>query len=242
MIKTLHIVFCLWCCTALQADAQLPHIQTITVADGLSQGFITTMLQDSRGFMWFGTLDGLNRYDGYSIRRYNYRPFDPFSLTGSAYITQILESGDGLLWIGTDECLYVFDPATERFFNINQQVKILPRASISQIAIDNMGTLIVHLPNQDDPIGLYRIRVPAGFDLQLRSGTAPLAGISVEHLSLPSDAVPPRSRHRRLHLIRLASTAPGVARSDGPAWQPDPYPSPVTGDCPCRRRSTTPPP
>ena len=191
MIKTLPIAFCLWCCAALQADAQLPHIQTITVADGLSQGFITTMLQDSRGFMWFGTLDGLNRYDGYSIRRYNYRPFDPFSLTGSAYITQIQESGDGLLWIGTDECLYVFDPATERFFNINQHVKILPRATIAQIAMDNKGTTIVHMPNQDDPIGLYRIRVPTGFDRQLRSSAAPLADVSVEHLSLPPDAALP---------------------------------------------------
>lgn len=191
MTKTQHIVFCLWCCCALYAHAQLPHIQTITVADGLSQGFITTMLQDSRGFMWFGTLDGLNRYDGYSIWRYNYRPFDPYSLTGSAYITQITESRDGLLWIGTDEVLYIFDPATERFFNINQQVKNLPRAAIVQIAMDDVGNLIVHMPNQDDPLGLYRIQVPAGMDRQLRFGAEPLAGMTAEHLTLPPDATLP---------------------------------------------------
>lgn len=162
----------------------------MTVADGLSQGFITAMCQDRRGFMWIGTLDGLNCYDGYSVRRFNYEPFSPFSLSGSTYIAKIQEDRQGLLWIGTGDCLYVFDPATERFFNINHHVSLLPGQGVVQITTDSGGTVIVHMPNRQDSIGLYRIILPDRFAEQLRQGEQPLAGVAAEHLPLPAYAEP----------------------------------------------------
>ncbi|HOY05025.1 MAG TPA: two-component regulator propeller domain-containing protein [Saprospiraceae bacterium] len=189
MSSRYFIFFFLWW-TCLYGSAQSPYIQSITVADGLSQGFVTTIYQDSHGFMWFGTLDGLNRYDGYSIRRYNYQPFSRFSLSGSAYITRILESSEGLLWIGTDEFLYVFDPATERFFNVSQHVPLLPRHGVMQIVMDSSGTLIVMMENPPDSTALYHLYIPDHFALQLRYGSEPLAGVHAAPLPLPPGAGP----------------------------------------------------
>ncbi|MCK5056986.1 MAG: response regulator [Candidatus Aminicenantes bacterium] len=72
----------------------------ITTETGLSQNAVNCIVQDKRGFMWFGTQDGLNRYDGYRFVIYKYDPMDPHSLSDS-YIMSILEDQAGVLWIGT---------------------------------------------------------------------------------------------------------------------------------------------
>ena len=148
MIQLRVVILLVLYCSCEVIRAQTPPIQSITVADGLSQGFITALYQDRRGFLWIGTLDGLNRYDGYSIRRFNHQPFSKFSLSNSAYITTIQEDTAGLLWIGTDECLYVFDPAPERFFNLNYPLLELPTQGVNSAAIDLAGTIIVHMPRE----------------------------------------------------------------------------------------------
>src|SRR5262245_25526228 len=56
------------------------HFQHYSVEDGLSQGTISTILQDHYGFMWFGTYDGLNRFDGITFTVYRHRPNDSTSL------------------------------------------------------------------------------------------------------------------------------------------------------------------
>ena len=55
----------------------------ITVNDGLSQNTVNCIFQDSRGFMWFGTHDGLNRYDGYEVIQFNHDPLDSNSLANN---------------------------------------------------------------------------------------------------------------------------------------------------------------
>lgn len=60
------------------------------------------MLQDSQGFMWFGTEDGLNKYDGYTFTVYKHDPEDPYSLSDN-WIQAMLEDASGTLWIGTRE-------------------------------------------------------------------------------------------------------------------------------------------
>ncbi|MFQ5583372.1 MAG: two-component regulator propeller domain-containing protein, partial [Calditrichia bacterium] len=72
----------------------------ITADDGLSQSYVVCALQDSRGFMWFGTQDGLNRYDGYNFKLYRKNPADSNSLSEN-WIWSIYEDSDGFLWIGT---------------------------------------------------------------------------------------------------------------------------------------------
>jgi PAS domain S-box-containing protein len=67
---------------------------------GLSQSNVICILQDSRGFMWFGTRDGLNKYDGYKFTIYKNDPHNPHSISNN-FIKSILESKDGTIWIGT---------------------------------------------------------------------------------------------------------------------------------------------
>ncbi len=72
----------------------------LTIEDGLSQSSVTCILQDRSGFMWFGTQDGLNRYDGYNIKVFKNNPGDSTSLTDN-FIFSICEDLSGILYIET---------------------------------------------------------------------------------------------------------------------------------------------
>jgi ligand-binding sensor domain-containing protein/signal transduction histidine kinase len=86
----------------------------IGIEQGLSQSSVQAILQDSHGFLWFGTQDGLNRYDGYSFKIYKPDPDAPNSLS-DRWITSIAEDRDGYLWIGSRLGLNRYDPRTEEF-------------------------------------------------------------------------------------------------------------------------------
>jgi signal transduction histidine kinase/ligand-binding sensor domain-containing protein/DNA-binding response OmpR family regulator len=96
-------------------DIRFEHI---SVEEGLSNSIIYDILQDSQGFMWFGTEDGLNKYDGYKYTIYRHDPDDIFSLSHS-YIRSIYEShhgGKSVLWFGTwGGGLNKFDRDKEQF-------------------------------------------------------------------------------------------------------------------------------
>lgn len=76
------------------------RFEQITTQDGLSQSTVNTILQDSRGFLWFATEDGLNRYDGYEFKVYRNDPYDMFSIS-SNQISDIIEDRNGAIWVGT---------------------------------------------------------------------------------------------------------------------------------------------
>ena len=80
----------------------------------MSDQRIHTVLQDSTGFIWFGTINGLNRFDGYKIVEYRNDPTDPHSLSGN-WIDDLHEDGTGTLWVATRLGLNAFDRRTEQF-------------------------------------------------------------------------------------------------------------------------------
>lgn len=87
----------------------------LSLDQGLSQSTVTAILQDNRGFMWFGTLDGLNRYDGYSFKVFKHDSTDPTSISDNA-ISSLFEDRFGTLWVGTDAGgLNRFVPESETF-------------------------------------------------------------------------------------------------------------------------------
>ena len=97
-------------------NAKFDHL---TVDDGLSQSCILDILQDSQGFMWFGTQDGLNKYDGYKFTTYKYNELDEQSLSDN-WITSIYQDKAGVIWMGTDGGgLNKFNPETEQFTRYN---------------------------------------------------------------------------------------------------------------------------
>jgi signal transduction histidine kinase/ligand-binding sensor domain-containing protein/ActR/RegA family two-component response regulator len=97
-----------------QWDTLFLPIHALTIEDGLSQGMVSSILQDRAGFMWFATKDGLNRYDGYSFRVFRHDPADSTTVRDN-FIKVIYADRAGLLWVGTNSGLDVFDPTTEVF-------------------------------------------------------------------------------------------------------------------------------
>jgi signal transduction histidine kinase/ligand-binding sensor domain-containing protein len=110
----IRLVLCLAVLLLYDAKAQDFRLEHIGVEKGLSQGSPYHILKDSRGFMWFGTQDGVNRYDGHSFRIYKPDINNPHALHG-VNIAGLVEDQTGNLWIGTEEGLNCYERATERF-------------------------------------------------------------------------------------------------------------------------------
>jgi len=125
---------------------QLEHV---SVKDGLSGKYVTSILQDKQGFMWFGTHNGLNRWDGnsakYFSRNNGYRNF----LTSDT-IHCVFLNDDGKIWLGTSAGISIFDPQTEKFSQIRynpQDEKGLSHRGVRAIFRDSRGTLWIGTHN-----------------------------------------------------------------------------------------------
>jgi len=119
IIKTI-LSACLLCYTLplLAHDASL-QFEHLTSEQGLSQNDVNCILQDQQGFMWFGTHDGLNKYDGYNIKVYQNEPENKYSISSNLIYT-LTEDQCGNIWVGTTGGgLNKFNPDTERFTRFN---------------------------------------------------------------------------------------------------------------------------
>jgi ligand-binding sensor domain-containing protein/serine phosphatase RsbU (regulator of sigma subunit) len=106
-------------CFDINAQSQI-SFNRLSVENGLSQSSITCILQDSRGFMWFGTQDGLNRYDGYKFKIFKNDPTDSTTLSES-WIFSIYEDIEGVLYVGTQSGEFnKYNPLTESFSRVNR--------------------------------------------------------------------------------------------------------------------------
>jgi ligand-binding sensor domain-containing protein/two-component sensor histidine kinase len=112
-LKIILIAFFIFSSSFSQTDKYI--FRQLTDADGLSQSTIFAMIQDRDGYLWLGTIDGLNRYDGYGFRVYVNDPSDDASISDN-FISAMYEDSDGLIWIGTvNGYLNSFKKKTEVF-------------------------------------------------------------------------------------------------------------------------------
>lgn len=139
---------------------QTAQPDALTIDHGLSQGMVYDLLQTKDGFLWVGTKDGLNRYDGYNFRVWNNDPYQPYSLSDNT-VTALFEDSRGWLWIGSEnQGLNLMDRKTERFYHIG-----LPATAaigkevlydIRCIREDKSGNIWV--ANRGG--GVFRLRIP----------------------------------------------------------------------------------
>ncbi|MEQ8580884.1 MAG: two-component regulator propeller domain-containing protein [Marinoscillum sp.] len=91
--------------------------RSLSTADGLSQNSVNQILQDSRGYIWLATQDGLNRYNGYEFEIFRPDVEDSFSLADN-FIIQMLEDDQYRLWLSTRAGIHVFDIENRRFHKL----------------------------------------------------------------------------------------------------------------------------
>jgi len=91
----------------------------IFIQQGLSQSRILSIIEDDRGFMWFGSADGLNRYDGYATKIFRHKVNDSTSLPNN-FINSMVEDQDGNIWVGTKDGAALFNPYTETFVSFRE--------------------------------------------------------------------------------------------------------------------------
>ena len=109
-------IWLLLCFSADHLEAQYDKYQfsRLDISQGLSHNEITAIFRDEKGFLWFGTMSGLNRYDGYGFKVFRHGLRDSTSLNDDL-IGQICEGPDRHLWIATHKGIAIYDPLTEKF-------------------------------------------------------------------------------------------------------------------------------
>ena len=133
------------------ASSQDMRFEHITNKQGLSQNTIGCISQDSIGFLWFGTYDGLNRYDGYNFKIFKHDPEDSTSISNN-FIRYTCVDRNGTLWVGTmSGGLNRYDQETESFtsykFNKDDSTSISEN-SITTICADKNNTLWIGTAEQ----------------------------------------------------------------------------------------------
>lgn len=134
--------------TVLSLNAQ-PPVAYLGINQGLSNNSVRCILRDHKGFMWFGTYDGLNRYDGYSFKVFRNKLNDTASLI-NPFINALCEDRNGLIWIGTRKGVCVYNSLTDRFSRLRQLTNnsiVLVDDVIKTIQTDNSNNVFVGKEN-----------------------------------------------------------------------------------------------
>lgn len=161
--------------TALHGAPDPSRFEHISLDEGLSQTTVHCLLQDRFGFLWIGTGNGLNRYDGYEMRVYYHRPEDSLSLSDSQ-VRRLLEDPAGRLWVGTEHGLNrlvlipgedATAPRREAFLRYHAHPD-----SAGALGNDDIWSLAA-APDGDlwvgTAAGLYRLREPDGRSLRFEA-------------------------------------------------------------------------
>ena len=103
-INIILILVCIFSCLKISTSyaniRESFNFKNITIEDGLSQSTVETIYQDSKGYIWIGTNDGLDRYNGYEFKHYKHDKYDKNSIANN-YIVDIIEDKNGYIWVST---------------------------------------------------------------------------------------------------------------------------------------------
>jgi signal transduction histidine kinase/ligand-binding sensor domain-containing protein/DNA-binding response OmpR family regulator len=132
----LSLLVSLWLPVMPQNYTQFTHY---SADEGLSENNVLCILQDRKGMMWFGTYDGLNKFDGYTFKTYKGNPGNQAALLNYR-IDRIREDHDGYLWVQTyDGRIYRFDPGTENFLPVPQCLEEYKNYKMSLTGLTILG-------------------------------------------------------------------------------------------------------
>lgn len=135
------------------------YFQRLDVNNGLSQNCVNTILQDRNGFMWFGTRDGLNRYDGTAFKVFR-NDFSAGNGLKNNFITSLFEDRGGKIWVGTDMGVCIYDPESERFeaFPLKAANGRSIEKTVTKVGEGRPGRILIAVHNS----GLFEYDLDAG--------------------------------------------------------------------------------
>jgi signal transduction histidine kinase/ligand-binding sensor domain-containing protein len=148
-----------------ECSQKLLQFKHITVNDGISSSIVSSITQDYKGFMWMGTYDGLNRYDGVNFVAYKNNPSDSTSLL-SNHVRVVFEDRKRNLLVGTDVGLTQYDRDLNRFINFRYDKSSAlfgHNALVLSIAEDSIGNLwlatdkgLVYFDRENNTVKTYQ--------------------------------------------------------------------------------------
>jgi len=155
----------------VQFSWSLPSYQFkhFDINDGLSQNTVLSIFQDKQGFMWFGTKNGLNRFDGSTFKVFK---FFPNNEVKDNVFRCILQDKDEKLWLGTDEGVYLYEPRSEKFqrFDVKTSSNDSVRGVVSDMIIDSEGDVWISVEEkgvylyryENNSLDHFRVKTPPG--------------------------------------------------------------------------------
>ena len=132
------------------------YFKNISMQQGLSHTTVTSIIQDRRGFIWFGTHNGLNRFDGKMFRIYNSGNSD----LERNFTSGLMEDSSGRLWVGTDDGIFLYNPDTDKIekFKDTPEAGLFMDSQITCFVEDDRGNVWASA----EKYGLFRISPPGG--------------------------------------------------------------------------------
>lgn len=171
-----HVILVLLGLSLSFFPARAYYFRSYQVNDGLSHNSVWAVMQDSKGFMWFGTNDGLNRFDGKKFKVYRKKKGDSLSI-GNNFIHCLKEDSQGRILIGTKRGFYLFNDKLETFRHIDLDKNIKDDVSVNAIMEDPFGNIWLACHGY----GLYVLTPELTIKKHYLSGSDPY--------SLPSDYI-----------------------------------------------------
>jgi signal transduction histidine kinase/ligand-binding sensor domain-containing protein len=149
--------------TFAQPELNFIHIGT---EDGLSQSYVTSIVQDSIGFLWFGTFDGLNKYDGYKFTTYYNNKNDTNSISNNQITTMAVDNNHQL-WIGTNNGLNYYDNKANIFRHYNFKTPTSNTYYVDALMIDKEG-LVWFSYSSDSYLNCYNPKLKKLNNIELK--------------------------------------------------------------------------
>lgn len=156
-------------------------VKYLGIEDGLSNNAVTCVYQDHKGFMWFGTYDGLNRYDGYKFKIYRNKIGDSTSLVDNV-IYALADDNHHQLWVGGRKGVSVFNPVSEQFtmpdyLPVNSKTARKVNGNIHIIKSDDTGILLIG--TEKDGLLLFNNSTATGRQIPLNNNRSGVTGYEV---------------------------------------------------------------
>lgn len=135
-MKKLELIFFILLCAVTVSSGQSYNFRHYQVENGLSYNSVISSLQDSKGFLWFGTKDGLNRFDGTTFKVFRNDP-DKHGSIGNNFIHCLFEDSHQNLWVGTLRGLFRYNPYNETFI----LVPYTKNKDVRDLKVDSRGNI-----------------------------------------------------------------------------------------------------